>query len=148
MISICGYIRQRLPVRPDESLLQNKSALASGRSYWQLAGDRERRLRDLTRTRIFFLSHFSRQGRPHGLVLHQEHADELLKPVDLGLPFFDGRLLPAWRGISMIRFGIHKVLPTVLDIIRARNHSVRERREFVVSTSPRCLRVARCENIS
>jgi hypothetical protein len=37
------------------------------------------------------------------------------------LPIFDGRLLPAGRWISMIRFGIHRVLPTVLDIIRARN---------------------------
>jgi len=101
-----------------------------------------RRLRDLDGTFIFFLSHFSQQGRPHGLILHQEYADEFLEAVDLCLPIFDGRLVPAGREISMIRFGIHKVLPTVLDIIRARNHSVHGRREFVVSTSPRCLRVA------
>lgn len=105
-------------------------------------------LRHLDGTRILFLSHFSQQGRPHGLVLHQEYADEFLKAVDLCLPFFDGRLLPAGRGISMIRFGIHKVLPTVLDIIRARNHSVRGRREFLVNTSPRCLRVGALKNIS
>ena len=97
-----------------------------------------RRLRNLDGTFIFFLSHFSPQGRPHGLILHQEYADDFLEAVDLCLPIFDGRLLPAGREISMIRFGIHKVLPTVLDIIRARNHAVHGRRAFVLSTSPRC----------
>ena len=94
-----------------------------------------RRLRNLDGTFIFFLSHFSQHGRPHGLILYQEYADDFLEAVDLCLPIFDGRLVPAGREISMIRFENHKFLPTVLDIIRARNHSVHGRREFVLSTS-------------